>query len=295
MRLAQLLNKTVKTVTYLNSVLYELPKNRTDGSALLCGTAGGCRQSPGAAPLPTRQLREGATLYWVENPLNNMFTLRWRFQTGRGHDLNLLMLDDWMQYGGCDTLDYQALKKALPELLTLLNQKMSLPTLSEKERTAVINSRKSEKKLITREPRMKQNILSEFVRMGDQSIYLVVPSQQNRLEDELGAKIFSRYFSQGMSSLVFQEIREFRSLAYATGGNYSLYADRSAPGWYMGYMTTQADRVDFALVRDFHERYIKGQPQVIIITGNRKKIDLAAIEKLYGPVVEHKFKDIYRE
>lgn len=117
--------------------------------------------------------------------------------------------------GGCDTLDYQALKKALqklggslsfnldvqdftvtlegpeealPELLTLLNQKMSLPTLSEKERTAVINSRKSER-----------------------------------------------------------------------------------------------------------ERYIKGPPQVIIITGNRKKIDLAAIEKLYGPVVEHKFKDIYRE
>lgn len=427
-----------------------------------------------------RQLREGATLYWVENPLNNLFTLRWRFQTGTGNDLNLLMLDDWMEYGGCDTLDYQALKKelhklggslsfsldvqdftvtlegpeeALPELLTLLNQKMSLPTLSEKERTAVINSRKSEKKLISREPRMKQNILSEFVRMGDQSIYLnypsikemktfdsstvqeglqkvlraasdlhyagqrpleevadlldqqlevldqtgaedlrkvrrfalpesttvhflhdakavqsviylMVPSQQNRLEDELGAEIFSRYFSQGMSSLVFQEIREFRSLAYATGGNYSLYADRSAPGWYMGYMTTQADkttdaleaftgmlnqlpekpermdfikqnlqqsfnserpefraltlkipewewagfsedpkktfldqvdRVDFALVRDFHERYIKGQPQVIIITGNRKKIDLAAIEKLYGPVVEHKFKDIYRE
>src|SRR5690554_6537893 len=135
-----------------------------------------------------RQLREGATLYWVENPLNNLFTLRWRFQTGTGHDLNLLMLDDWMEYGGCDTLDYQALKKALPELLTLLNQKMSLPTLSEKERTAVINSRKSER-----------------------------------------------------------------------------------------------------------ERYIKGQPQVIIITGNRKKIDLAAIEKLYGPVVEHKFKDIYRE
>src|SRR5690554_4106601 len=188
MRLAQSLNKTVKTVTHLNSVLYERPKNRTDGSALLCGTAGGCRQSPGAAPLPTRQLREGATLYWVENPLNNLFTLRWRFQTGTGHDLNLLMLDDWMKYGGCDTLDYQALKKALPELLTLLNQKMSLPTLSEKERTAVINSRKSER-----------------------------------------------------------------------------------------------------------ERYIKGQPQVIIITGNRKKIDLAAIEKLYGPVVEHKFKDIYRE
>src|SRR5690554_5067669 len=195
-------------------------------------------------------------------------------------------------------------------------------------------------------------------------IYLMVPSQQNRLEDELGAEIFSRYFSQGMSSLVFQEIREFRSLAYATGGNYSLYADRTAPGWYMGYMTTQADkttdaleaftgmlnqlpekperldfikqnlqqsfnserpefraltlqipewewagfsedprktfldqadRVDFALVRDFHERYIKGQPQVIIITGNRKKIDWAAIEKLYGPVVEHKFKDIYKE
>lgn len=176
MHLAQSLNKEVKTVTHLNSVLYELPKNRTDGSALLCGTAGGCRQSPGAAPLPTRQLREGATLYWVENPLNNLLTLRWRFQTGTGHDLNLLMLDDWMEYGGCDTLDYQALKKALPELLTLLNQKMSLPTLSEKERTAVINSRKSEKKLISREPRMKQNILSEFVRMGDQSICLNYPS-----------------------------------------------------------------------------------------------------------------------
>src|SRR5690554_7960439 len=98
------------------------------------------------------------------------------------------MLDDWMEYGGCDTLDYQALKKALPELLTLLNQKMSLPTLSEKERTAVINSRKSER-----------------------------------------------------------------------------------------------------------ERNIKGKPQEIIITGTRKKIDLAAIEKLNGRELENKLKEINRE
>src|SRR5690554_8070805 len=75
----------------------------------------------------------------------------------------------------------------------------------------------------------------------------MVPSQQNRLEDELGAEIFSRYFSQGMSSMVFQEIREFRSLAYATGGNYSLYADLSASGWYMGYMTTQVDQTTGSL------------------------------------------------
>ncbi len=62
------------------------------------------------------------------------------------------------------------------------------------------------------------------------------------IENKAHAIAFNEYFGSGMSSLVFQEIREFRSLSYAA---YSVYRQPFLPrnpGFLMGYMNTQSDK-----------------------------------------------------
>ena len=58
----------------------------------------------------------------------------------------------------------------------------------------------------------------------------------------ISINIFNKYFGGSMSGLVFQEIREFRSLAYSAGGTYRkpFFFDRT--GRFEGYMGTQADK-----------------------------------------------------
>ena len=55
------------------------------------------------------------------------------------------------------------------------------------------------------------------------------------------SNIFNKYFG-GMSGLIFQEIREFRSLAYSARGGYRKPFFFDKTGRYEGYMGTQADK-----------------------------------------------------
>ncbi len=56
------------------------------------------------------------------------------------------------------------------------------------------------------------------------------------------ADAFNEYFGGSMSSLVFQEIREFRSLAYAARANLRRPFLRENPCYLMGYINTQSDK-----------------------------------------------------
>jgi predicted Zn-dependent peptidase len=53
---------------------------------------------------------------------------------------------------------------------------------------------------------------------------------------------FNEYFGSGMSSIVFQEIREFRSLSYAAVATYRKPQLMQNPGYLWGYMNTQSDK-----------------------------------------------------
>ncbi|MDR0431629.1 MAG: insulinase family protein [Tannerellaceae bacterium] len=63
------------------------------------------------------------------------------------------------------------------------------------------------------------------------------------------AQLFSGYFGEGMSSLMFQEIREFRSFAYRTTGNFSLLPLnlKDKPGEFTAMLSTQNDKTIDAL------------------------------------------------
>ena len=63
------------------------------------------------------------------------------------------------------------------------------------------------------------------------------------------SRLFSVYFGGDMSSLMFQEIREFRSFAYRTSGRYQLpnHAHKGTAGSFTAMLSTQSDKTLDAL------------------------------------------------
>lgn len=63
------------------------------------------------------------------------------------------------------------------------------------------------------------------------------------------SRLFSVYFGGDMSSLMFQEIREFRSFAYRTSGRYQLpnHAHKGTAGFFTAMLSTQSDKTLDAL------------------------------------------------
>jgi zinc protease len=78
-------------------------------------------------------------------------------------------------------------------------------------------------------------------------IHMLVEGEINSREERAMATAFNKYFSSDMSSIVFQEIREFRSLAYSAYAHFSnpFYTDK--PGYLRGFLSTQADKTTEAI------------------------------------------------
>jgi len=68
-------------------------------------------------------------------------------------------------------------------------------------------------------------------------------------EERTVARLFSEYFGGGMSSLIFQEIREFRSYAYQTSAGIQLppFCLSDKPVTFVAYLATQCDKTIDAL------------------------------------------------
>ncbi|MDB5273842.1 MAG: pqqL [Chitinophagaceae bacterium] len=61
------------------------------------------------------------------------------------------------------------------------------------------------------------------------------------------SSIFNDYFGGGMGSLVFQEIRESKALAYSAKSTYTIAQHLNEPNYQVSYMGTQADKTEDAL------------------------------------------------
>jgi len=59
--------------------------------------------------------------------------------------------------------------------------------------------------------------------------------------------VFNEYFGGGMSSVVFQNIRESKALAYSTYSRYNLPAKNTDPYYILAYIGTQADKMKDAI------------------------------------------------
>jgi predicted Zn-dependent peptidase len=74
------------------------------------------------------------------------------------------------------------------------------------------------------------------------NIYFYVPGEKLSLQDEALSSVFSKYFGTDMYSIVFQEIREFRSLGYTAYANYRYDYLQRKPGYLFGFLGTQSDK-----------------------------------------------------
>jgi predicted Zn-dependent peptidase len=181
------------------------------------------------------------------------------------------------------------------------------------------------------------------------SAYFYVSGAPGNINDVLTATFFNRYFGQGMSSVMFHEVRELRSLSYSAAALYRFPDRRYAgfKGFLQGYLATQADKTPEAIelvdslvkrlpqkpelmndiksaftesistskpefreipsygyslieqgyredlrkiqydnidsfnmdaVNRFHEKFIKGQPVIYILSGNKSKMDAGALK-----------------
>ena len=59
--------------------------------------------------------------------------------------------------------------------------------------------------------------------------------------------VFNEYFARGLSSIVFQEIRESKSLAYSAYVSYSPSAEVGHPDYISTYVGTQPDKLQIAV------------------------------------------------
>ena len=314
----------------------------------------------------TRQLNSHATLYYKENPINDIFTFRLRYKDGKLHTPGLAVLTSYLSQLGTDSLKKQQLEKAWQHISTTMEVDADDNTFSfsltgpdsqlqpalrllahflraakgdeealDEAKDADKVSRKSFGKqksdalrpvlhrilygqksgyltqLSKKEIKALKSdeLLSLFHELqqydcelfycGRQSIEVVATESQHTLplaqcakpkadtyrplqqyteptvyffdvpksrqnyvvsydavsplptiEERARFKLWDEYFGSGMSSVLFQNVREFRSLAYSTGGSsfmpsFALHA--TEPLAYITATGTQADKTLEAL------------------------------------------------
>ena len=78
---------------------------------------------------------------------------------------------------------------------------------------------------------------------------LLLVSKSVNFSPELaaGTMLFNSYFGSGLSSIVFQELRESKSLAYAAMSRYSSAQEKDKPNYLFAYMGTQANKLSEAV------------------------------------------------
>jgi Predicted Zn-dependent peptidases len=106
---------------------------------------------------------------------------------------------------------------------------------------------------IEREPLAYDKPVIYFLNMprSTQSIiysYVAVDTLES-INDRYDALMFSKYLGGGMSSVMFQEIREFRSLAYSAGASFTspVWKDKNHKSFFRVFMSTQNDKTADAL------------------------------------------------
>lgn len=88
--------------------------------------------------------------------------------------------------------------------------------------------------------------------------------------------VFNEYFGSGLSSIVFQELRESKSLAYSAYVSYAANAKLEHPDYISAYIGTQPDKLKIAI--DAMDELMGDLPQVNFQFSNSKDSALKKIE-----------------
>ena len=177
---------------------------------------------------------------------------------------------EYMMYGKnssyIDRLNIKELKKIKSEDIVksfknILNYEAQITYVGtlpfDQIKTSILNYLPFAEKLNAKDiyftPKMEYEENTIFVynnsKANQVAVNLYIQGEVANDKSRLQAVIFNQYFGSGMSSIMFQEIREFRSLSYSARGNYSHpskeYPDRK--GQFLGELSTQADKTNEAI------------------------------------------------
>jgi predicted Zn-dependent peptidase len=87
--------------------------------------------------------------------------------------------------------------------------------------------------------------------------------------------VFNEYFGRGLSSIVFQEIRESKSLAYSAYVSYAANSELGHPDYVTTYIGTQPDKLQIAV--DTMTELMNELPEVTIQFENARNASLKQI------------------
>ena len=83
--------------------------------------------------------------------------------------------------------------------------------------------------------------------MVQTELLFLAKGQPFKAENMAASSLFNTYFGSGLSSIVFQEIRESKSLAYSAFASYSNATKKDSPNYVMAYVGTQANKLEQAV------------------------------------------------
>ena len=85
-----------------------------------------------------------------------------------------------------------------------------------------------------------------------------------QVDDHIIGTLYNQYFGSGLSSVVFQEIREARALAYSARAYFASPRDRSKGHYLQAYVGTQSDKMKDAIqaMRDIIENMPISEDQI---------------------------------
>lgn len=83
--------------------------------------------------------------------------------------------------------------------------------------------------------------------MVQSEMMLLAKGDPFKPENMAASTLFNTYFGSGLSSIVFQEIRESKSLAYSAWASYATARDKDDSNYVMAYMGTQANKMPQAV------------------------------------------------
>ncbi len=222
---------------------------------------------------------------------------------------------------------------------------------------------KAEKKINIPQEQSKNIVYFAHNKKFRQSnIRMYVPGEKLNEQEQALSSVFNKYFGTDMYSIVFQEIRELRSLGYTAYSYYNYDYLNRYPGYQFAYVGTQSDKTNEAVdamralivdmpekmekfntskealimsraanyimpgnmplsvkswvemgydhdpriettnyiketsyddIEKFYQDKVQDRPIVIMIVGNKKDVDMKALEK-YGEVRMVKFDEIYK-
>ncbi|MBL7945585.1 MAG: insulinase family protein [Flavobacteriales bacterium] len=129
-------------------------------------------------------------------------------------------------------------KKSPKDLQALLNAKHKVPA-KLKELPAP--------RMYTEQPTTSNTVLFVDHDMVQTEMLLVSKAGPFDVEKMPYASLFNEYFGSGLSSIVFQEIREAKALAYGASASYSIPSKKEDAHYVRAFIGTQADKLNDAV------------------------------------------------